>query len=561
MGARFDLRLGQVLLGVALGSACFPVSGSEQAATTGISQQTVHPSTEARYKISGTVVDALTSAPLAQTRVTLVDTRNRGEAIWTVTSENGRFEFVSLPAGKFALQGARRKYLRAAYDQHGQYSTAIVTGAGLVTENLALRLTPMAGIYGRVLDESGEPVRYANVMLYRQGDQDGLHRIQSRDRDTTDDQGFYEFSSVAPGKYFVSASGAPWYAVNAPHGDGNAPVLVDRSFDVVYPTTYYNGAIDSDAAAPIALRGGEHVQMDLHLNPVPALHVIFRIPEGEAERQGPPVLTRRAFDSGDFISPGFVQQSAPGIYELTGVPPGRYILQRPGTREMTNVGQLDLRADNQEVAIARPDPGASLTLTVKLPGAATLPGALFVALLDSERSINGRLSEVDATGHASITSLPPGKYSIHVFSRSGGRYGVTRMIENGREIAGREITMEPGSSRELSVVAAQGVVSVEGVVKRGGRPVAGAMVVLVPNNPEASQDLFRQDQSDLDGSFVVRDVIPGSYRVLALEDGWNMAWREPGALTPYLAKSQALTVGTLMQRTVVLPEAIESQSR
>src|SRR4029077_15925475 len=103
----------------------------------------------------------------------------------------------------------------------------------------------MAGIYGRALDESGEPVRYANVMLYRQGDQDGLHRIQSRDRDTTDDQGFYEFSSVAPGKYFVSASGAPWYAVNAPHGDGNAPVLVHRSFDVVYPTTYYNGAIDS----------------------------------------------------------------------------------------------------------------------------------------------------------------------------------------------------------------------------------------------------------------------------------------------------------------------------
>ena len=559
MGVRCDLRLGSVLLGIVLASACFPASGSERTAPTGIFQQPSMTSTEAGYKISGTVVDALSNAPLAQTRVTLVNTKNPREAIWRVTSENGRFEFVPLPAGKFALQGARRKYLRAAYDQHGQYSTAIVTGAGLVTENLVLRLTPMAGIYGRVLDESGEPVRDASVMLYRQGDMDGLHRIQSRDRDITDDQGFYEFSSVVPGKYFVSASGAPWYAVNAPYEDGHS--VVDRSFDVVYPTTYYNGTIDSDAAAPIALRGGEHVQLDLHLNPVPALHVIFRIPEGADQREGSPVLTRRAFDSSDFISPGFVQQSTPGVYELTGVPPGRYILQRPGTRNMTNVGELDLRTDNQEVAIARPEPGASLTLTVKFPGAATLPGALFVALLDSERGIDGRSSEVDASGHASIAQVPPGMYSSHVFSRSGGRFGVARLIENGREIAGREVTIEPGSSRELSVVAVQGVGSVEGVVKRGGRPVAGAMVVLVPNKPEASQDLFRQDQSDLDGSFVVRDVIPGCYRVLALEDGWSMAWREPGALNPYLPKGQALTVGELMQRTVVLPEAVEAQLR
>jgi len=46
-----------------------------------------------------------------------------------------------------------------------------------------------------------------------------------------------------------------------------------------------------------------------------------------------------------------------------------------------------------------------------------------------------------------------------------------------------------------------------------------------------------------------------------LENAWDLPWGEPGALTPYLAKSQALTVGSLMQRTVVLPEAIEAQLR
>jgi len=561
MGARLHIRIAQMLFGIALGSVGFFSPGRARTATSGIAQQTSQPPTGARFRVSGTVVDALTNVPLAQTRVTLVDTRDRGEAIWTVTSEGGRFEFASLPAGKFALQGARRGYLRAAYDQHGQFSTAIVTGAAVATENLVLRLTPTAEIYGRVLDESGEPVRDANVMLYRQNDQEGQHGIHGRGRDTTDDQGFYEFSGVAPGRYFVAAGATPWYAVNPPHADSNAGVLVDRSFDVVYPTTYYNGATDSDSAAPIALRGGEHAQIDLHLNPVPALHVIFRVPEGETERQGLPMLLRREFDSVQFINPNNVQQTAPGVYELSGMPPGRYSMRRQGRRMSKSLGELDLRSDSQEVAIiSREEPESSLMLTVKLPGQMAVPEEMRVVVEDASGNPNGGLAPVDASGHATVSLLPPGKYSIRVFSPSG-QYAVTRVIEKGREIVAREITIEPGSSQELTVVVAQWVVSVEGVVKREGRPVAGAMVVLVPNNPEANQDLFRQDQSDLDGSFVVRGVIPGSYRVLALEDGWSMAWREPGALSPYLAKSQALTVGELMQRTVVLPEAIEVQTR
>jgi len=44
--------------------------------------------------------------------------------------------------------------------------------------------------------------------------------------------------------------------------------------------------------------------------------------------------------------------------------------------------------------------------------------------------------------------------------------------------------------------------NVEGTAKRAGTPFAGAMVVLVPEDPEDNADLFRRDQSDLDGTSV-----------------------------------------------------------
>ena len=53
---------------------------------------------------------------------------------------------------------------------------------------------------------------------------------------------------------------------------------------------------------------------------------------------------------------------------------------------------------------------------------------------------------------------------------------------------------------------------------RAGKGFAGAMVVLVPKNPEADRELFRRDQSDLDGTFLLRNVIPGSYTLLAIQN-------------------------------------------
>ena len=56
------------------------------------------------------------------------------------------------------------------------------------------------------------------------------------------------------------------------------------------------------------------------------------------------------------------------------------------------------------------------------------------------------------------------------------------------------------------------------------------MVVLVPRDPEINRDLFRRDQSDLDGTFTLQNVVPGTYTVLAIDNGWDLDWSQPGVI-------------------------------
>src|SRR5579863_5445434 len=133
---------------------------------------------DATFRITGTIVNAIGGNPLARARVTIVDAKNRQKAQWMITSDDGRFDFKQVGLGKYSLQGARRGFIPAFYDEHEGFSTAIVTGAGLDTEHLVLRLDPSAVITGKVLDESGEPLRQAAVSLYREDRQTGMGRIQ-----------------------------------------------------------------------------------------------------------------------------------------------------------------------------------------------------------------------------------------------------------------------------------------------------------------------------------------------------------------------------------------------
>src|SRR6267378_4897513 len=260
------------------------------------------------WRIAGTVVNAKGGGSLTRARVTIMDAKIRQNVQSVVTSDDGRFEF-HVPAGKFALQGAKRGFITAAYNQHDQFSTAIVTGAGIDTENLTLRISPNAVLTGKVIDEFGEPVRNAQVMVYRENRFSGVSQISRFRGASTDDQGKYEVTPLDEGTYFVSAKAAPWYAVHPMSGlagTANAPVQVNSALDVAYPITYCGDTSTADEAAPIPVRGGDRLEADIHLNPVPALHLLFHT----GENGGPvafPQLQRPSFDGAEEVDSSNIQ--------------------------------------------------------------------------------------------------------------------------------------------------------------------------------------------------------------------------------------------------------------
>lgn len=518
-------------------------------------------SANSTFRIAGVVVSSTGGNPLAHARVTIIADKDPERRQSLVTDEAGHFDFKVF-RGKYALQGNKRGYIAAAYEQHEQFSTAIVTGAGLDTENLVLRLAPSAVLSGKILDELGDPVRHATVSLYREDRRVGIGRIQKTSADSTDDQGAYEFSSLDAGTYFISVTAKPWYA-NHPHSaepeTGARPSSIDRSLDVAYPITYFGDSTEPDDATPIPIRGGDHLQADIHLNPVPALHLLFRVPDNGEHGISVPMLQRPSFDGVDTVQTDGMQQVSPGVFEINGVAPGRYSVRTPGSGDGNEANEINLTNDGQELNVPGPEAGADIKATVQLVGETKLPPHLGIALRNSKMRVVD-WQEVGAKSEIGFQDVAPGKYEVLAFAQPK-QYSVVRISSTSSDTAGHILNVTAGSSLAVSFSLVAGTVNVEGFAKRAGKAAPGAMVVLVPKDPESHRDLFRRDQSDQDGSFSLRSVVPGSYTIVAIENGWDLDWSRPGVIAHYAEHGKTLTVSGGSQGSMQVPDAVDVQAR
>jgi uncharacterized GH25 family protein len=527
------------------------------------------------YQITGVVVNSLTGTPVPRSHLTpSLAQQNRGPKRQFPSSdgvdadERGRFSIALPSAGAWDLTVSAPGYVSEAYDQHDNYSSAIVLTATAPAMEIVFRLPPEASIRGLVLDEAGEAVRNARVGLLSrevQGPGQSAEQFRFRNSTQTDDRGAYEFANLIPGKYRVLVDAKPWYAASTQARRSGSSTTVesaqplDPSLDVTYQQTWFPGVDDQAQAETIALRAGDDRRADFHLVPIPAIHLRIVPPSteqnGNRSFQAFPALER--VDTGG-MGFGFAQSAVTnlpqGQVDVGGLAPGLYRVRIPQQNSEPRTALVEVTAGSARVLDMNAATVAVANVTVRLDGADSDERPFGVELIEAETGQhfpplgggrpfppNARRGPPMRQAREISFQVPPGRYEVTLFGR--GEAYLTGISAQGAETSGRFVTLHDGEAT-LTLHTTSGRATVVGTAKTNGKPSVGAMVLLVPAGLDdpASLTAVVRDQTNTDGSFDLLNVIPGQYILIAIDHGWNVNWTDPSTLRGYLMQGIPLDI-------------------
>jgi hypothetical protein len=510
------------------------------------------------YRIAGTVVNAVTGEPVRGATVAVLAEEDSRRIAATQSGNDGRFAIDGLAAAKYQLTASKRGYSTAAYDEHEQFSSAIVTGEGQDTGSLVFRLTPGAVLRGVVTGDGGDAVEGAQVMLFEkpQGHEPG-EKIVQMDTAITDDTGAYEFGKLAAGEYLLAVKAEPWYAMHRGGlrqiGDSEA----NLALDVAYPITFFDSTTDEASASSIVLAGGSRAEANINLHAVPALHLVVEAPRKPDGSAAIPELKQTIFGTQlSSRNADFMDAISNGRAEFTGVAPGQWEITQG---DPPRVLELDATS-SQQVGPEAGTPAVAVSGTLQTAADAPLANDAVVTLEPADSTLG--LKPMESTfnrGAFSFAAVPAGAWKLRA-EVDGLQTPVISIAVGGRPRAGNLVTVQDRALTLVVKVSAGGM-RVEGFARKGGKGQAGAMVLLVPRDAAAFPDLVRRDQSDSDGSFALRDAVPGQYTVVAIEDGWSLDWTRPEVIGRYLPGGIAVTVTDTSDKVVRLSGPVPVQKR
>lgn len=471
------------------------------------------------YTIAGVTIEHATKQPVPRVLMTIAMTDGSGRQKACITDASGRFRFDDIPPGKYILNANRPGGFPQLFQGSGGFVTGIAVGPGRDSGHIVFELRAGASITGTVTGDDGEPTRQAQVYLFRKGVNNGTAGIHMRGMANTNASGRFHFDHLPAGTYFAAVSAQPWYA------QAHLPAAGSQ-FDLAYSVTYYGGSTDPASAAPIVLSEGGSAKIQIALDAVPAVHVRLEGPLQGGYRMlsviGPGGFPIRIPAQNFFVKDGYA--------ETSGLAPGNYVM----TIRRFQQGRMDILsrklvsvqngADPQIVD----EPAASVSGKVIFTPPDRPPDiGIVLAPISSGRQ---QRATIPPGGSFQFADIAPGKYRIGL--TNGLEFRIVQVIAKDAEYASGILQIAPGAKAQLSVTAARAESHVEGIALKNGKPFPGAMVLLVPLDMKTDQYVGR-DQSDSDGTFSVLHVPDGRYILLAIDNGADLAYRDPDVIGPY----------------------------
>jgi protocatechuate 3,4-dioxygenase beta subunit len=267
------------------------------------------------------------------------------------TDAQGRYELRDLPAGRWQLTAGKAGFVTLQYGQRRPFESGrpIELGEGETMARADFSLPRGAAVTGRVMDEFGDPVARAHVVIMRYQSFQGTRRlVPTGFGDETDDTGAYRLYGIAPGDYYVSAT-------------LRTQGFADDSSDTTgYAPTYYPGTGNVAEAQRVSVGLGQEVSnITFALLPTRTSRITGRVidSKGEPVANGF-VMLQESMDSAPgnmmFMMRGGGRVRPDGTFTIPNVSPGSYSLavntgpgpESEGAVTSVTVGNEDLSGVN-----------------------------------------------------------------------------------------------------------------------------------------------------------------------------------------------------------------------
>jgi protocatechuate 3,4-dioxygenase beta subunit len=386
-------------------------------------------------------------------------------------------------------------------------------------------MTPRAVISGRVVDEAGDPVQGVRVQTVPVTPGSTPAMLMPAPNPATDDRG--EFRLIGPaGKYYIQAT------VNSGGGTQERPEKrSDGTSEAIYGTTFYPSSVRKDRGTVVEAVAGKDVSgIEIRLARQQQGLAISGVVSGTPEGPSRAYVSMQFGESAQRISSSrSTGVGADGKFRFDGLQPGFYrvsAVYNDGKPQMAS-RSMEWQLENTEIANVELvlSPGLDLVGTVKMEGEAV--GALGPkrkvklepALGYSFANLTMTGGEVDPDGAFRIGNIVPGKYRVKVESLAENAYIKTLEIEGAAVTNGMADLSKVARGASAKVVLGSNGAQISGRVldANGERmPTSVVMIFLARDADDISMVGNGTAQSTPDGKYTIKAVVPGKYRLFAL---------------------------------------------
>ena len=512
-------------------------------------------------RIRGRVVAADTGQPLrkAQIRATSAELR---ESRLATTDNNGVYEIIEMPAGRYQLTATKGSFVQLQYGQTRPFEPGkpLEVGDGQRIDKVDFNVPRGAIITGRVVDEVGEAATGVQVSAMRYGYAQGRRQLVTAGSfATTNDIGEYRIYGLPPGQYYVTAtlrSGSPFDIASSSERSGYAP-------------TYYPGSPSVSEGQRLTLELGQtRTGIDVTLSPTR----LARITGTAVDSDGKPIsnaqlLIAQTSGQGIITVGGGTQFRPDGSFTISNVTPGEYSIGVLQGVSSLALGGGAAEAVSATVTVAGEDindlrlvgvKSSTVTGRVILPQAAS--GAIRASSIQLTASAarpapiptlvgggSGRVND-DFTFEMKVQ---PGQKLLRVAPTFQG-VTLKAVRVNGADVTDTGIDVRPNEDiGGVEIELTTQVSELSGMVADArGQTVKDYSVVVFAKDSARwtfGSRYFGGGRPDQDGRFKVRNLPPGDYYAIALD------YMEPGSGTDpeFLEKIRNQSTGFSMTEGAV----------